>query len=110
MASDAAAKVFPVLDSPLPVAAPDVPYVGLLVWIAVAPKLDAGLVDATASIVVKPYRILKDGTIDTAPEAMWRTLNVASVDEALETGTDLELAAAIGQMAAVLQTYLAKGL
>lgn len=101
-------ELFPTLGTPIPTIEPTTPYSGLLIWLSIAPKLDAGVVDANASIMAKPYRILADGSIDIAPESMTRTLHVASALAEVESASDM--GAAVAQIAAVLQAALSTGL
>jgi hypothetical protein len=105
-----AASIFPVLGAPIAPVEPTTAYTGLLIWLSIAPKLDQGIVDANASIMAKPYRILADGSIDIAPESMTKTLHVASAVDALSGGQDAALGGAIAEISATLQTYLAAGL
>jgi hypothetical protein len=103
--------LFPILGAPIAPIEPNTPYSGLLIWLSIAPKLDQpGIVDANASIMAKPYRILADGTIDIAPESMTKTLHIASAIEAVSGGQDAALGGAIAEISATLQTYLAAGL
>jgi hypothetical protein len=103
------ADLFPILGTPIPTVEPETGYSGLLIWLSIAPKLDKpGIVDANASIMAKPYRMLKDGTIDIAPESMTKSLHVASALDEVERGS--ELGAAVAQIAAVLQAALSTGL
>jgi hypothetical protein len=102
------ADLFPILGQPIPPIEPETPYSGLLIWLSIAPKLDQGVVDANASIMAKPYRILADGSIDIAPESMTKTLHIGSAIEAVES--ESEIGAAVAEIGATLQRYLATGL
>ena len=98
--------IFPVLDTPIdPIS--NAPYTGLLVWMSISPRLDQGVVDATASIAWLPYRVLADGTIDQAPESMRQSMNIGSVSET--AAADPAMGQAIGGIAAILQQMLASG-
>lgn len=103
------ADLFPILGTPIPPLEPETPYSGLLIWLSMAPKLDhPGIVDANASIMAKPYRILKDGSIDVAPESMTKTLSIGSAIEAVESKS--EIGAAVAEIGAILSKYLSTGL
>lgn len=103
--------IFPTLPTPEPVVAPDVPYTGLLVWLAFSPRIDGGIVDATASVRARPYRVLSlpDGStiIDQAPEAYDRVVNIGSALEAAQTNP--ALAQVIAAIAGALQAYISGG-
>jgi hypothetical protein len=105
---DLPAGLFPTLGTPIPPIEPTTPYSGLLIWLSIAPKLDQGVVDANASIMAKPYRILADGSIDVAPESMTKTMHVASALAEVDNAS--ALGAAVAEISATLQTYLAAGL
>lgn len=97
--------IFPSLSKAIAPVEPETGYTGLLVWFSMAPKLDRGVVDASASIMVRPYRILKDGTIDVAPESMTETYNVGSAAETalLKDPASAKLATAMNDLSAMLQ-------
>jgi hypothetical protein len=104
------AELFPVLIKPQPIAEPDRPFTGLFVWLAMAPRTDFGRADASMSLTVQPYRHLKDGTIDAAPEGMKRSISVGSVlDLKADLHGDTALLAALDAILAALKTYLAGG-
>lgn len=96
--------LFPILDTPIPQIAPDVPWTGLLVWLALSPRIDGATLDATASISYLPYRVLRDGTIDQAPEAMKQNYNIGSALEAMQTNP--RLGQAIAGIAAILSQMM----
>lgn len=100
--------LFPALTTPIAPVEPETPYTGLLVWLAMSPRIIGNTVDATASITYLPYRVLSDGSIDQAPETMRQTYNIGS---ALETiaAAPTGIGAAIQSIASVLQAVLAAG-
>lgn len=99
-------NLFPTIKTPIAPAEPDTPYTGLLVWLSFGPRISGSVLDVSVSVRALPYRILKDGTIDQAPERAERILNVGSVAEAAKT--DPLLAKAMLTIASALQTYISE--
>jgi len=95
---------FPILTTPIAPTEPETNYTGLLVWLSLSPRIDGGILDATASVRARPYRILKNGTIDAAPEKYDRVLNIGSALEAAQTNP--ALAKVIIAISAALQAYI----
>lgn len=95
--------LFPTLAQPIVPVAPDVPYSGMLVWLAFAPRIDGATVDATLSLRAQPYRLLGD-VVDMAPEGLIQTINVASVADAM--ANDAQLANTIAQLVSTILAYL----
>jgi hypothetical protein len=102
--------IFPVLLKPQPTIEADVPYTGLFVYLSMAPRVDAGRADATISMLVRPYRRLKDGTLDEAPRSMERGINIGSVlDLKADLQGDPSLLEAVDSILQALKKHLANG-
>ncbi len=98
--------VFPVLPEPIQDPTANVPYAGLLVWLAFSPRIIGETVDATANVRAVPYKVIPGMGVVEAPEYMHRSLSVGSVLEARDT--DPRLAAVIEAISAALQTYISE--
>lgn len=101
-----ASNVWPVLAAPIPLAETTIPYDEVLIWFSMSPRTDDKRLDATFSIVLRPYRRLADGTLEMSPEAMQTSYAVGSARDLKQAGNNDAMKCAKDVMAAVM-TYVA---
>lgn len=73
-------QVVEIVDNP----EPETPYCGYLIWLTLAPNMSAiesGKMDFVLCWTSQPYRVLKDGTIDVAPDSYRRNRANGSLSE-----------------------------
>ena len=100
---------FPVLSKPIPIIEADNSYQYYAVWFSASPRFDEGKTDMVLCAQLKPYRILKDGALDFAPEALTKTVNVGSLDAVKQADT-VPLQDDIAKLVQTLTDVIAKSL
>lgn len=95
-----------VLDTPILPVAPTVGYDRVATQLAVGwrPADDGSGVVYSASMTVRPYRVLPGLGLDMAPESMTRTVNIGDVAQEIAAGSPY------GQVAGAILEILQKGL
>lgn len=85
---------------------PDTAYDLAAIWLNIWPKFTPGApVDIGATVTMRPYRRLTDGTFDMAPERFGWSRDVNSVID-LATESDPQLAKAVLVILGALNEYL----
>jgi hypothetical protein len=93
--------------NPIAISEPNVPFDNLAISVAISPLWEDKYVGASVSLVLTPYRILADGTIEKSNN--YRTVSI--VDAYKEAETDPVLAQAVQSIYGALAQYVAdKGL
>jgi hypothetical protein len=102
---DGSAFLFPTMATSVPVPEPETEYTGLLIWLSLSPRIDQGAVDAAMNLTTRPYRILKDGTVDVAPDSLVQTWSVGASAEVFAAKDDMSvrLADALAKIESMLQ-------
>lgn len=80
-------ELFPIAATAMSVKEPETAYGEEMFWFSMSPRVEGATVDACFSLLVKPFRRLKDGTIEVAPESMHRSYAVGGASERLADST-----------------------
>jgi hypothetical protein len=115
MASEVAAMalageddLFPIFDAPRPISEAATGWRGHLVWLSLAPRIDGGVVDLNASAVVRPFRVLADGSIEVSPERIHKSFAFGSLleERTKNNGNGTAFSRVIDQIVAIIKTAL----
>lgn len=74
-------ELFPIAARVISVKDPEITYNEELYWFSMSPRVEGATIDACFSLLVKPFRRLKDGSIEIAPESMHRSYSVGGASE-----------------------------